>query len=216
MARIVAGIAMTVVTLWAAPAAAATYQLTASPFTSLVPPSPNPFTTSMQVTGAFVTSAPVSANLTMQDISGLITSYSFSDGVHTFTQSNSAFNSPLNGGGFLVTTDAAGSITYVQFLVMSPAPPHTVGGKLNYLAVGDGVGAYDNLDCVVVQATVCSQVAFGATAARAFTAQYAVVTLVPAAPAMPVVAFIALAGIVTWLGTRHLTRHRPRTQHGAV
>lgn len=212
MTRIVAGFALFAITLWSTPAAAATYQLTASPFTS----SMLPFTTSMQVTGTFVTSAPVGANLTMQDISGLITSYSFTDGVHTFTQSNSAFNSPLNGGGFLVTTDPSGNITYVQFVVMSPVPPHSVGGKLNYIAVGDGVGGYDGMDCVVVQATVCSQVSFGATAARAFSSQFAVVTLVPAAPAMPVVVFIALAGLVTWLGTRHLTRHRPRRQHGAA
>ncbi len=215
MARISGGIAAVIFALWASAASAATYQFTADPYVTFVPSSPNPFSAGMRITGTLVTSAPLGPNLVMQDITGLITSYSFNDGVHTFTQSNSIINIPLNGGGFLVSTDASSTVTYVQVIIMSPLTPHGVGGLLNYIALGDGQGGYDSMTCVAVENSVCGQVSFGATAARAFAVRM-VVVLVPGVPAMPVWGFIALTTLIAWLGGRQLKRRFPPARQGVA
>jgi hypothetical protein len=212
MLRAIKGIVSAILVMWAGVASAATYQLTADPYISLVPPTPNPFTSSMQITGTFVVPTPLAANLNMADISSQITSYTFTDGVHTFTQANSAFNAPLNNGsGFLVSTDASGNVTYAQFLVMTPVPPHGVGGLLNYIAIGDGAGGYDQMTCVAVQGTpaTCSQVSFEGPAARAFSSRF-VLTAIPDVPVMPTWGFVLLAVFAGWLGARALRqRNRP-------
>jgi hypothetical protein len=46
------------------------------------------FTTAMNVTGTFTTASPLPANLTGQNIAAQITSYSFSDGLDTFSGGN--------------------------------------------------------------------------------------------------------------------------------
>ena len=215
MVRILGGITAVVVVLWASVASAATYQFTSDPYSTFVPSSPNPFVSGMRIAGTVVTSAPIGPNLVMQDVSGLITSYSFTDGVHTFTHVNSIINSPLNGGGFLVSTDASSNVTYVQVVIMSPLTPHTVGGLLNYIALGDGQGGYDSMTCAALQGSVCSQVSFGASAARAFALNMAVV-LVPGVPVMPVWGVVALTIAIAWLGARTLRRRFPTAPHGVA
>jgi hypothetical protein len=65
------------------------------------------YTTSDRLTGQFTTAAPLPANLSFQDISSLVTSFSFSDGHQTISE--------LDLGNFFVfdfyvSTDSAGEI----------------------------------------------------------------------------------------------------------
>lgn len=90
----------------------------------------SPYTTAMSVTGTFDTATPLPANMPETDIgpdgSGLLTAWSFSDGVNTLTQANS---SPYPFS-FNVATDAEGNITSFSILLLNPQPPNTIGEPL--------------------------------------------------------------------------------------
>jgi hypothetical protein len=77
------------------------------------------YTTSMSITGSFTTTAPLAANLTTStNITPLIKSWSFSDGVNAYTAANSVQN-----GDTEVTTDSAGNINGWSMNLVSPLPP---------------------------------------------------------------------------------------------
>jgi len=137
-----------------------TYNFTTDPYTTFVPSSGNAFTPGMQTSGYIVTSAPVPSNLVYEDITYLITSYSFSDGLHAFTESNSAIH-PTIVGGFRVSTDSAGNITDAITLIMSTVPTNVVGNPVNYFAFGDGYHAYDKMRCITaVSDGLCDGIEF--------------------------------------------------------
>ena len=108
--------------------AAVTYTFTGpnysllTPFTSCTIGSCANFTTSMNVQGSFTTSVPLAANLTFQDISTQILSYSFTDGIDTFT--NTDPNTRISF--FTVSTDAFGRFTsyaaFIQVWVSGTSP----------------------------------------------------------------------------------------------
>ena len=81
------------------------------------------YTTSMRITGAFTTVNPLPPNLSNVEIGpygqNLVTSWSFSNGVATFTTDNSV---PCNGVGcdFVVSTDVVGNITAFQIGLRNP------------------------------------------------------------------------------------------------
>ena len=82
--------ALAVLGLWlSGTAVATTYTFVGSTYTTAF----SPYTTAMSVTGTFDTASPLPANMNNLDIgpngSGLVTAWSFSDGVNTFTQANS-------------------------------------------------------------------------------------------------------------------------------
>lgn len=87
------------------------------------------YTTSMRITGSFTTVNPLPPNLSNVEIGpygqNLVTSWSFSNGVATFTTDNSV---PCNGVGcgFVVSTDVVGSITAFQIGLLNP--PNADGG----------------------------------------------------------------------------------------
>jgi hypothetical protein len=87
-----------------------TYTYTGNDFTS----AGSPFTTSDFVSGSFTTSAPLADGLPLEDISGDLVSYSFSDGVATLTQTNSA------PAVFDVSTDTNGSIAEWHITLLDP------------------------------------------------------------------------------------------------
>jgi hypothetical protein len=214
MAGFLARMAGVALAAWMGIASAATYTFTTTNYTILVPVAPNVFNAGMQITGTLVTSAPVAPNLNYVDITALIVSYSFNDGVHTFTSANSFINNALNPGGFSVQTDAAGNITDAAFLIMSPLPPQAINGLVNYIAFGDGYAGYDSMTCsgVVGNPATCNAVLFGATASRARASSLSVVTSsgasAAAIPTLSVWSLMALACLTGLFGMSRLRRHR--------
>jgi len=126
--------------------AATTYTYTGPAYTTAT----GTFTTSMNVTGSFTTATPLAPNFS-GDITGQISSYSFSDGLHTYTSSDA------NGRiyQFLISTDPSGSINAWQITVeawLSPTSPHSVGDLFNFVQTLSSVGdfGYDTIPCTDV------------------------------------------------------------------
>ena len=131
--------------------AATTYTYTGPAYTLVT----GTYTTSMQITGSFTTAAPLAPNLSDVDITGQVTSYSFSDGVNTYT--NSDINARIFA--FKVSTDASGTITYwgiVLKLWESGTSPHSTGDKISFMSTmlstvwGANDRAYDEITCITV------------------------------------------------------------------
>jgi hypothetical protein len=98
-----------------AAAASTTYVFTGHPYQT----ANGSYTTSMSITGSFTTAAPLAANLTSStDITPLVKSWSFSDGVNNYTLANSVQN-----GDMEVTTDSGGNINGWSMAFVSPLPP---------------------------------------------------------------------------------------------
>ncbi len=123
----------------------------------------SPYTTAMSLTGTFVTATPLPASMIpATDIGpaglGLVTAWSFSDGVNTFTQANSYPIGP-SPGGFNVATDALGNITVFAISLQSPLPPNTVGELMNTIHIASpavfGALAYDAISCAALITDVC-------------------------------------------------------------
>jgi len=100
------------------------------------------YTTDMRITGKLVTSSPIPPNVGGYDISGILTGWSFFDGVQTINSTNGTVHpsSPP-----WVNTDASGNITSGFFYILRTPIATVVGGLLdliyivpswNYSAVG--------------------------------------------------------------------------------
>lgn len=119
---------------------AATYTFTGDPYAAPAAP----FTAGMRVTGSFATAAPLPPNLPLTPIgpggSNLVLAWSFSDGVTTYTQANSAlFGDDPNA--FRVSTDAGGNVVEYQVALVSPLPPHTVGQPIDAFQIASQSGS---------------------------------------------------------------------------
>jgi len=127
-----------------------TYTFESAPYVSVNPP----YTTSMRVTGSFTTSSPLPPNLALTAIgdfggSGLVTSYSFDDGVNTYTPANSSYRYllPIN---FRVGTDASGEINEYDIFLVTPQYPYTppeVFTELHFLSSTGGYAGADQSLC---------------------------------------------------------------------
>jgi len=105
LALIVAGLVT-----WTARSAEANtiYQYTGNPFTSFV----SPYTSGDALSLSFALASPLADNLSNQAITPI--SFSFSDGVQTLTNLNTA------GNQFVVFTDASGNINHWSMTVETP------------------------------------------------------------------------------------------------
>lgn len=119
------------------------------------------FTTSMRIAGTFTTAAPLPSNMAITDIgpagSNLVTSWSFSDGIHSYTDGNSLVFRDIV---FQVATSGAGKISNYEIGFQAPLPPNTVAQPMNgmYFQYVSDYEAYDNVPCAHVTATnVCTQ-----------------------------------------------------------
>ena len=92
---------------------ATTYTYTGDNFTEATPP----YTTSMKVTGTMVTSSPIPSNSEV-DISDILVSWSFNDGVQTISSSNGELN--LNFPPLVLTNEQGDIID--SFLVFFSSP----------------------------------------------------------------------------------------------
>lgn len=173
---------------------AATYSYTGDPYTAptlqnytnCTQGSCGNFTTAMNQTGWFTTAAPLPANLSDVDITALITAFSFSDGLTTYS---SAAGDTLYRGW--ADTTASGTFTDARLVLIhwqAPAP-HAVGDRVDMLFLHQG--GLHNYDCTQVTGNVCNQPLPDAASSNIqnapFTSGIWAVTGVPAAPAAQVV-----------------------------
>jgi hypothetical protein len=181
---------------------ATTYTVVGSTYTTVF----SPYTTAMAVSGTFDTASPLPANMTNLDIgpngSGLVTAWSFFDGVNTFTQVNSA---PGAIGSFAVGTDAKGNITSFGIDLESPPPPNAINDVMNTLDINSSGPGFtlveDAATCTALMGNQCNSF-FGsnyaiATVSFAFTPNF---TAVP-----PTIAKSFTAGSVQINGITSLT-----------
>ncbi len=111
-------------------ALSATYVYSGPPYTTVG----GIYTTSMRITGSFTTANPLAPNLSNVEIGpygqNLVTSWSFSDGVTTFANTNSSlYNNEYlptpspNGLDFTVSTNATGKIASFSIGLEKPPNP---------------------------------------------------------------------------------------------
>lgn len=111
-----------------------------------------------RITGSFTTAAPLAANLPATEITGSVTSYSFSDGVNAYSSADA--NARIVA--FSVSTDATGrpSIANIQFQLWQSAAPHNAGNnRLDILLVGTPTGGGTNVTCSAFGASPANGVA---------------------------------------------------------
>jgi hypothetical protein len=127
------------------------------------------FSGSMSSSGSFTLDSPLAPNLNRYDFSDMVTSYSFNNGVDTFTSGNSV----LYTGEVSVNTDDSGEITDIEVGIVSPPPPHSDNPAtvIDFMAfdweggaLGDVDGA-DNANCTEVIDGLCDS-------ADSFAGQY--------------------------------------------
>lgn len=103
-------------------------------------------TTSMHVTGSFTVNTALPVGVTNSDITSLLASFSFSDGLGTFASTDPK----VRVLSFRVTTNSAGRLVNVSFQIMkwtSGALPHVAGSRLDFVSGGEGKVAYHNAYC---------------------------------------------------------------------
>lgn len=107
-----------------------------------------------KVTGTFTVANPLPANLSSSDISADVLSYSFSDGVQTLTEANSAIVS------FLVTTGPSGVLSEWSITVWETPITDMVGGTVRGIDANFNTGFTNDFgftggSCLDVMGGVC-------------------------------------------------------------
>lgn len=128
-------------------ALAQTYTYTGNNYTS----ASGSYDTGMSVTGEFTTAAALAPNLVAQDITGLILTFTFSDGVTTITEADGALADFNTIPGATVSTDASGDIIEWSFFARD-VPLATAIGEFN-----DIIATANTAAAVVDQGAVASQ-----------------------------------------------------------
>lgn len=116
-----------------------------------------------RVTGSFTTAAPLAANQPSTEITGSVTSYSFSDGLHTYANADASARIVA----FSIATGASGapSSATIQLQLWQAAAPHNAGNdRLDILLVGTPTGAGTNVTCSAFGASPANGVADVCTA----------------------------------------------------
>lgn len=127
------------------------------------------YTTSMRVAGNFTTASPLPANMPITNIgpsggSNLVTSWSFSDGVSTYTDATTVVLYGLPNH-FAISTDATGNVSAFDIGFMSPGPPNTVGQIMNgvFSSSGPVTQATTAQPCAAVIGVTCANIVQGGT-----------------------------------------------------
>ena len=192
-----------VAALLALPALADTYTFTGTNYTSAYLSAPGPtggFTAAMRPTGSFTTSAPLPPNMPLTAIGPgaspeLVTAWSFSDGMNTFTNANSGLIYGLPQQ-FAVATDAAGQITDFSIILIRPRPPHTVGQVVQTLTIETLQAlAVADAQCQFVASDQCRSIAHAGTLASALGPGGGTWVRVAAPAAVPTLSLVGLAAM---------------------
>jgi len=196
--------------LVSASAWSATYVYAGPPYTTVG----GIYTTSMRITGSFTTANPLPPNLSNVEIGpygqNLVTSWSFNNGVTTFTTANSSIALPRwTGvyGDFVVSTDVAGNITGFLISLQSP-PSDSFNVDLATIRIGNSPVLYNSYNvpaaCNTEVIFMCAgpgQFSVGAAStAGGFTTVQ--VTNVPTLSPGGVLLLVGLLAIAVGFGTR--------------
>ena len=129
--------------------------------------SPSSYSASNSITGSFTTASPLTTNLSLTDIgpspggANLVTSWSFSDGINTYTNSNSIpFGYLL--GNFRVQTDSFGNINGFWIELAGPLTPAIVGTSMHLISLISSPAQSQALAaalCTTVVSSTCTAVA---------------------------------------------------------
>jgi hypothetical protein len=136
--------------------AATTYTFTGTNYTIIVNfsscgsgPCAN-YTNTMNVSGSFTVATALAANLSLQDITGQVTAYSFSDGINTYA--NTSANARIYS--FQVSTDSTGHISNSNItldLWQTGTAPFNTSNRLASTIVAPGSAqATNNGGCVLL------------------------------------------------------------------
>jgi len=128
-----------------------------------------PYTAAMSLNGYIVLANDLPPNLTNTTIgpgsSYPISSWSFNDGVHSYTQVNSQLLAGISAGDpprFTVSTDANGSITVWDLAMISPKGPHVIDQPLDAFfsnsTGGDIVVDHAKASCTHLDGSNCKQI----------------------------------------------------------
>ena len=148
------------VTLMANSAFAETYYYTGPNFTVFQGVG---YTPAMSVMGSITTSSPIPPNSVDLDITGILTSWTFSDGVQTISSSNGGSLDPWPPLPFppIFSTDALGDITSGNIIVHTDPWAANIGEIDNIIFVVDGLGLVslgaNNAVCMTVDNGSCSE-----------------------------------------------------------
>lgn len=186
--------------------AATQYSYTGSAFSFFNPnDNNNVFWPAGFVSGTFTVNAPLPGNLTGQDISGDLASYSFSaNGGSVLTEANSLVVA------FDITTDAPGNIT--GWLIWISSPVTSPGDLVNVIELRnpDGDIVYEDAECAIVSQGAC----VGVNSNTGSRASSGVATgnfrqVAPAAPAsVPAISLWGLGLLSLLLGAMGWARSR--------
>lgn len=158
------------------------------------------FNTGIGASGSFTTSAPLAANLAGANIAPLVTAFSFSDGIHTYSSADPAARIFL----FNVSTNASGAITTTDIRIqrwLTGTSPHIPGDRHSWIffqATGD---VDHNAQCLAVAASPagvpdsCTLV-LGADTSRSLAFGSARVWSIAAAPAATSVPTLSEWGLI--------------------
>src|SRR5258706_9077400 len=113
-----------------------------------------------KVTGQFTTAAPLASNLAVGNIFPQVTSFSFSNGLHTL----SSPDPNVRALRFAVGTDASGNITlaaggiFIE-LWQTGSSPHVVGNRVALIDIGTTYdSSWNNAQCQAVGASTFTAV----------------------------------------------------------
>lgn len=109
------------------------------------------YTTSMHFAGSFTTASPLAANLVNAHVEAQVTSFSFSDGINTYTSSDA--NARLVNLQF--STDASGvptpTSTFIQVQQWTTGTnPHTTSDRVNQSFIDFNADSFNNAGCSLV------------------------------------------------------------------
>lgn len=153
-----------------------------------------PYTASMSLQGSMTLSAPLPAGLANVPIGPgtpyLISSWSFNDGVNTFTASNSQIAADILSRypqRFAVSTDSNGNIVAWELFMISPRKPHSVGQQVNNFlsqsGFGDIVADKSDATCSHLAGDVCMQVVATAYTSSSSDGSWTMKIIPPSSPA---------------------------------
>jgi hypothetical protein len=134
--------------------AGTTYDTISNNTTCTIGNCPATYTTAMRVTGSFTTAGPLAANLSNVDVSSLVTSYSYNDGINTIASGDP--NARIND--FHVSTDGSGAIVSPFSIVVNRwttgTSPHSAGDRFNQISFNNAnSSAVNDGFCVIVTTT---------------------------------------------------------------
>jgi hypothetical protein len=165
------------------------------------------YTATSSMSGQFTTASPLPADLVNEDISALITDWSFTDNVSTYSSANATILFPgVLGTSPLVSTDGAGNVISANIIVVTTPVASLLGSVSDVLTINATSSASLVASCtnVNVVTNICDTwdlsgaASFGATDIPSVWLTAPIVP--PPAPATAVPTMSAYGLVLTMLG----------------